>query len=72
MKQRLGVKKHKLCEKISGKEYESCWTRGGDPKGLAECWFNTNKYLLYNADLVNYITKEWKPYIRDGKIPKQS
>jgi len=37
MKQRLGEKKHKLCEAIAGRVYESCWTRGGWSHGFAQC-----------------------------------
>ena len=63
MRQRLGKKKHALCEKIGGKRYFNCYVRGGEPHFSALCW-----YSKCDADRVNYKTGEWRPSIRDGKM----
>lgn len=66
MKQRLGEKKHRLCEAISGRTYRACYTSGHYGHGVAECWFGEGE-CVHDADRVNYVTKEWQPKIRAGQ-----
>lgn len=63
MKQKLGSKKHRLCEAKAGKKYIICLTRGGWKHFVAECWFTVR-----DADLVNWKTGEVEPDVRDGKV----
>ena len=66
MKQRLGEKKQRRCTAITGQPYVACYTRGGWTHGTAECWFgDASPYR--DADLVNYLTGEHQPYLRDGE-----
>lgn len=62
MKQRLGAKKHALCERIAGKTYTQCWTSGNYGHGIAECWFSEK-----DADYVYYELKCVVPKYRDGQ-----
>ena len=63
MKQRLGEKKHRLCEEISGKSYTQCWTSAKYGHFIAECWIDTS-----NADRINYDEMTWKAKIREGQL----
>lgn len=63
MKQRLGKKKHKLCEEIAGKKYTQCWTSAKYGHFIAECWIDSS-----NADYVNWKKQTMKPKIRDGQL----
>lgn len=40
MRQKLGDKKHKLCEAITGKKYSSCLVRGNSGHYVAICNYN--------------------------------
>lgn len=65
MKQRLGDKKHKRCEAISGLSYRACYTSGNYGHGIAECWFGEGE-LVRDADAVDYVKGTFAPKIRDG------
>ena len=62
MRQRLGENKHRKCEDITGKTYTSCLVRGNSKHYWAICWYSEQ-----DADWVNYKTREWEAYIRDGQ-----
>jgi hypothetical protein len=66
MKQRLGEKKHRLCEQIADRPYRRCYTSGHYGHGIAECWFGDGDPLR-DADEVNYVTRTVRPKIRDGQ-----
>jgi hypothetical protein len=55
---RLGAKKHKICEEITGKKYDICLVRGGHEHFWATCCINT-EHGQYR-DYVNYKTGEWE------------
>ena len=61
MRQRLGKKKHELCEQIGGKKYQACLVRGNTEHFLAICVIDE-----WNADKVNYKTGMCKPYTING------
>lgn len=80
MKQLLGKKKHAICERIGGRTYLSCWTRGGWTHGLAECFFALPDDEVNpvtgsrpaNVDFVNYLTGEVDAnYYLKGQRPKK-
>jgi phosphoserine aminotransferase len=56
---KLGEKKHKRCEEITGKKYDICLVRGGQEHFWAICCINTEKGQC--RDYVNYKTGEWEP-----------
>lgn len=66
MKQRLGMKKHRLCEQIAGRSYRACYTSGHYGHGWAECWYGEGERVS-DADYVNYQTRDLQPKIRDGR-----
>lgn len=72
MKQRLGEKKHKRCEAVTGRTYRGCYTRGGWGHFWAECWFGGDTgEPARDADMVNYRTGEHYPDIRAGqRVPR--
>lgn len=49
----LGEKKHKKCEKITGKKYRYCSVHHSD-HGIAYCLDDNNR-----EDVVNYVTQKW-------------
>jgi len=72
-RQRLGTRKHALCEKATGRKYDMCLVRGNTAHFWAICQWakgenpeQTNNHL--DADWVNYKTGEWEPYTRNGKF----
>jgi len=59
MKQRLGEKKGRKIEKLTGKKLNSAYTRGGWEHYWAQCFFEGERYTLNNPPpMVNYITGE--------------
>jgi hypothetical protein len=70
VKQLLGLKKHRRCEVIGGKEYVSCYTRGGWPHGEAQCWLKSSQRAdgtCVEYDHVNYLTGKWEIGQRTGR-----
>jgi hypothetical protein len=55
--QRLGPKKHRRCEEITGQKYDRCIVRAGDPHFWADCVRRDGE----TCDFVNYRTGEWEP-----------
>jgi hypothetical protein len=67
-KQILSDKKQKRCEAIAGRAYRICYANGTRLQhGHAECWFGEGEYVR-DADVVNYKTGEWRPYVREGQL----
>lgn len=61
---KLGNKKHKKCEEITGKKYETCLVRGGNEHFWAACVYKEDG--KYKADWVNYKTSEWESEEEDS------
>ena len=58
-RQKLGKKKHKKCEEITGKKYDGCLVRGGQTHYTAICVYYDEKDIQHH-DYVNYKTGEFK------------
>lgn len=58
-RQRLGKKKHKKCEDITGKKYEMCLVRGGTEHFWATCTYEDDEGNQ-KSDWVNYQTGEFE------------
>lgn len=74
MKQRMSKKKERLCSDIGGKTYVACYTSGNYGHYIAECWYGEKDATgaLYDADWVNYKTREVRPKIRAGQYVSES
>lgn len=67
--QRLGTKKHRLCEAIADKTYVACFVGGGMGHHWAVCDVTPDGR---NEDMINMKTREWFPSTRDGKPTEES
>ena len=56
MRQRLGLKKHKLCENIGKKKYDSCFVRGNTTHYVALCSYQQDGKQY--TDAINYKTRQ--------------
>lgn len=67
-KQRLGKRKHKRCECITGRKYDACFVRGGHKHYVATCISEEyHKGLKY--DRVNYETIEFELDVQTVVLP---
>lgn len=68
--QKLGPKKHARCERIGGRPYYACLTRGGRQHHTAICTFyaeGDEKHLHQFCDFIDYrngiVIEHWGPGI---------
>jgi hypothetical protein len=55
---KLGLRKHRQCEQITGKKYDICLVRGNSAHYVAHCCYTIDG--IQYIDYVNYATGEFE------------
>ena len=64
MKCRLGSKKHRVCEEVTGRKYSACFVRGGWDHHVAEC-----QHRCEEGWYIDYVNYKKKTIVQEKVLP---